>query len=158
MSENGAHSARAALTRSLAALTIGEPKAYIERESELYDLRAMDMAQHVIAPFSGNVLRQPLWTTLRIAFPNPFIMAMDPGKTDSTVRHPHFTSGVECRAPIIVHANLTGWASDDRDFFTGASLNVGVYAPNAPKRVSFEGQLHLTFFGYAAPEEDDSQG
>jgi hypothetical protein len=152
------HAAKKALERSLAALTVGEPQAHLDRERELYPLRATDMAQNVLATFGGEIGRNPLWTRIAVAFPCPFIMAMDPGRTDSNVPHPHFATGVETKQPISVSINLTDWVGDDRGFITGAKFMLGVWAPSNRKRLKFSGKIHLTFFGYAAPEDDDSEG
>jgi hypothetical protein len=158
--QSSAHAARARLARSIGALVVGEPQATEERETALRPISGGDMAQNIRAPIEGTAFRRPQWTRFGVSWPNPFLMAMSPQQTDGDLRTPHFTPGVEIvsGANVIIQVLLREWVTDARGFYTGASLAVGAWLPEAPKRVNFSGFLHLSFSGYAGPSEDDSQG
>lgn len=155
------HAAREALGRSLSALVIGTPEAKEERDRSLYHLRAQDMAQHIRVPINGKVGRLMLWAEVGLHFPVPFIMGLDRRGTEGSLDDPHVTYGIYMNTPgasVVIQPQVTAWTTDDRGFYSGAQLRVGAFSPGAPKGVSFQAGLHLTFSGYGAPSEDDSQG
>lgn len=153
------HDARAALTRSLAALAIEGPNAQIDRDRELYPLQGSDMAQHIQVEVNGRVGADPQWSDMQVYFPVPFMGHIDATRSEGSVEDPQMTYGVmmTTRAPIILQPQLTGYIQDETEAYTGATLQVLAWRPDGAKRTSFSAKIHLTFFGWGAPSEDESQ-
>lgn len=160
--QSSTHAARAALQRSIAALAIGAPQANQERADALYAVSGAEMDQHVHVAIDGAISPgATAWAEVDVTFPFPFLMAMDPGAADTTIRVPHFTHpGVEMlKGPDIqVYVTLREWLTDDLGFYTGATFRIGVFSPTSRKAADYDARLHFTFSGYAAPTDDDSQG
>lgn len=156
------HAARARLQRSLRALAIGNPQATEDMRAELAALAASEMSQHVHSSLRGAVSPTEIsWADVDLEFPYPFLMAVHPTASDSTLKVPTFSApGVEVHSgpDLVVHHSLRKWQRDDSDFITGARVRVGAYAPGSAQVVRVDATLHFTFVGYAAPTEDDSQG
>lgn len=143
----------------MAALVVGEPQAAEEREAALFGDRAMDMAMCLHSKLLGEVKDKPVYTDLPVTFPYPFIMAADPTHGDGNLDKPTFSVGVELESgpDVMVWVSVRQWEQDDRDFWTGCTLRVGAWLPDSPVKRKFTGTLHLTFIGYGAPTEDDTE-
>lgn len=154
------HRDSARLRRSLAALTIGVVDAQRVRQRELAPLAASDMVQQVQVPISGKVGRTPTSEIIDVQWPHPFLTRVSKMRTTMPFDNPTFTTGIELKslATVMVEVQVVDWLDDDSSFLTGARVKMIAWSPDAPKMATFSGTVHLTFFGYAAPITDDSEG
>lgn len=148
-----------ALGRSLAALTLGAAQAQAERETALATLDASDMSQVVQLQANGKAGVTPIWIERQVALPYPFVHQIDPTRADSGLSTPHFATGIELLTDghVLIDAQVRAWIHDERDWITAAKVRVSAWAPQAAKPVTFSAVVHLTFSGYAAPSEDESE-
>lgn len=150
-----------ALERSLAALTVGvaEGQARIERESA--PMRGGNMQQAVQIPVKGRAWRTPIWTDKDVYFPYPFFQNVDPSVNDGSLVNPHYGGvGVELSSDvhIMIDAQVRGWIEDDdTGAIIGAHMRLNAWAPTATKKHPYNATLHLTFTGWAAPDDDESE-
>lgn len=59
---------------------------------------------------------------------------------------------------VLVHSQVVDWTYDESGLIVGAKVKVIAHAPSAITPVEFSGKLHLSFTGYAAPSDDDTEG
>lgn len=158
MNEEHVHTAR--LTRALDALTVGATEA--ERRQHHADriVSGGDMAQHVRVELQGKVGNEPIYLEQRVSFPYPFLMKVAKLQTEGMTDRPHFNSGVELKSDshVSIDPQVIGWIEDDSQFIRGAVIRCAVWSPDAPRLTRYSATVHLTFFGFAAPAEDDTEG
>lgn len=148
------------LRRSINALTIGVVQAQRTRERELGPLSAGDIVQQVQVPVSGRVGRTPVQDDFEVQWEHPFLTRVAKGQSTMSFDNPTFATGIELKSadPVMLNVHLTDWVEDDSSFIVGAKVRLSAWSPNAPKLSRFSGIVHLTFFGYAAPTEEDPEG
>jgi hypothetical protein len=97
--------------------------------------------------------------TADVTFPLPFLNRVAPNQHNNTP-NPTFAAGIEIVTGglVILQAQLQSWTEDESSFVTGAKMKFISYSPNAPRLRRYSAIVHLTFFGYAAPTEDDTEG
>ena len=154
------HHEEAKLQRSLVNITADTIEAKQRREDELGPLRAGDLVQVVQVKIGGDAAQTPVWIEKKVRWPNPFLMRVAPSAGNLGQDGPHFNSGftLETAEPVILHAQIRDWVETDSRFVTGAVVRFGAYAPDATTPRKFAATVHMTFYGYGAPQEDDSEG
>jgi hypothetical protein len=148
------------LMRSLARVTF-EMAADRQRHEDAVALVAGgDMAQYVHVNVDGKVGREAVYLQQEIEFPYPFLMRVARTQTEGPQDSPHFSTGVEVKTDghVMLDAQIRRWIEDDSQFITGAVVRIAVWSPDAPKLTTYSAIVHLTFFGFAAPVEDDTEG
>lgn len=153
-----AHRPSGALARSLSALTVGTVQAQQAREAELAYTKLGEMEQQLQVPINGDVKSSITIAQANVHWPYPFVYA--PGQRDSGLKNPQFAFGVEIVSGfgVIILPTVTGWARSAEGFFTGATVGIQAWFPNARKRLKFSAVLHATFTGYGAPQMDEADG
>jgi hypothetical protein len=147
------------LARGLARATVEATDAKTQRERELLPMSAGDMAQQVQIKVNGKVGKEPVTTNADVTFPLPFLNKLAPNQHNNTP-DPTFASGVEIVTGglVILQAQLQAWTEDESSFIVGAKMKLVAFSPNAYRLRRYSAVVHLTFFGYAAPAEDDTEG
>jgi hypothetical protein len=147
------------LGRGLARATVEATEARRRRDAELLPLSAGDMAQQVQLKVNGKVGKEPIITTVDATFPLPFLNKVAPNQHNNTP-DPTFAAGIQIVTGglVILQAQLQAWIEDESSFVTGAKMRLIAFSPNAPRLRRYSAIVHLTFFGYAAPAEDDTEG
>lgn len=146
------------LGRSLSRATIDAVEAREKHIAALAPLAPGDMSQQLLLEVQGKIGGKPVFQETSVYWPNPFTMRVSsPSTSDSTYTNPHFNSGVEILSPghVMIDVQVADWISDDSDLVIGAKVRVTVWSPGAPKKKDYKAIVHLTFFGYAAPQLDD---
>lgn len=143
--------------RSLMSLTLGfQRKQQVKREqSDEYRMTETDEMFKV--DINGKVAAEPLWKTVDLEFRHHFYYT--PLTRDAVFERPHFTYGSRLLGggPVVIVANVTGWSIGTVDQVTGASVQIGAFAPAATELLKFRGEVHLTFAGFAAPVFEDTE-
>jgi hypothetical protein len=149
-----------AVSRSLAAIAIEEPQQHDEGEQMLAPLEGGDMAQNIQFPVSGNASAKAAWTSVEVFWRYPFFQKYDKSRTDSNLDNPTFTYGVEMLtdAPVVVFVAVRDWLESDEGWQIGARMRVSCFSPgfSGNKKIQFQGIVHCTFMGWAAPAEDET--
>lgn len=154
MSEHDNHK----LNRSLARATFEAVEARERHIAAIAPMAPGDMSQQVQVTISGKVGAHVIYQEIDVYWPNPFTMRTDSTSgTDSTLSNPHFNSGVEILTDghVSIDPQVRDWIADDSDRVIGAKVRISVFAPNALKKRPYNANVHLTFFGYGAPQVDD---
>lgn len=122
-------------------------------------MAAGDVAQQVQVEVNGRVGQEPVVQTVEVKFPMPLLNRVAPNQHNNTP-NPTFASGVEIVTGglVILQAQLQSWTEDDSSFIVGARMKLIAFSPNAHRRRRYSAVVHLTFFGYGAPVEDDTEG
>lgn len=160
MSDQGENAVYGSLARSLDALTIGNADATADREERDKVLRGYDMSQNLQVPVAGVAGRDPVWVKTEVFWPNPFLTRIDRSRSDSDLEDPHFTYGIELQsdANVIVVAIVRDWIENpETGWLIGARVRVCAWCPQARKKHPFNGKLHMSFSGYAAPAESEDE-
>lgn len=147
------------LARGLARATIEATEADANHKAELAPLRGGQMLQHVQCPVQGRVGNRPVWQELAVTWPHPFLMAVSNGKSDTQLKVPQIATGVQLltNEHIIIDVQIRDWAYDDSNFIVGATARVSAWSPLAGKKHDFSAIIHLSFFGYGSPKEEDTE-
>lgn len=150
--------AQQALAGGLDALTSGVIEGKEAVEFEDYPLASTEMVQHIHVPVTGVAGPALADVEIEVTWPYPIINLMAAGQHESTQETPHFASGAELRTDsvVLLDAQVRSWVQDERDFYTGAIVRLLAWAPGTRKMAHYTGVLHLTFTGYAAAAEDDT--
>lgn len=146
--------------RVLGRLTIGTVKDREAQVARTADSKLREELFEFQLAFAGNANDHIGWQPARCVFPAPMVSA--PLQRDVDLDAPQFWSGYQLyssSAPVVMVAYVQDWDTDDSDYFTGASCQIGAYVPGGVEDVEFAGIVHLTFQGYSGPIlEDDDQG
>ena len=147
-----------ALERGLSALTVGMAQSQDDFEASLLATEASDMSQVVQLHASGIAQTEPVWTEGEVQLPYPFIQHIDDTQTDSGLAMPHFASGVELQSDgfVLLDAQVRTWIYSEEGWITGARVRVAAWAPGGAG-VQYVAVVHLTFTGFAAPSDDESE-
>jgi hypothetical protein len=146
------------LDRVLAGLTIGVVRG---KESADTRRREMSLGETMLqfqVPINGEGGTQVATDSFDLDFDTPFHFA--PGQRDSDFDTPQYTAGVQLDggAGVNVDVHVRAWKRDpDTDAVTGATVEVSTVAPGTLEPVPFNGLCHLTFQGYGALHEDESE-
>jgi hypothetical protein len=145
------------LRRSMGAMTVDLLEGQRAHDQELLPLSAGDMAQQVQFNVSGRAGKHPTYSEVDVTWPYPFLMRLAQDQVESYLQNPHFAFGVELLTDgfLLLDAQVRSWTADDSNMVTGARVRVSAWSPEARKKHKFAAVLHLTFFGYAAPREDN---
>jgi hypothetical protein len=146
------------LSQGLGALTAGVIEGKERVEAEDYPLASGEMIQRIHLPVTGVANRQMVRDEIDVTWPYPIINQLAAGQHESHQETPHFASGVELLTddPVFLDVQVRAWEQDDRDFYTGATVRISAWAPEAVRTTRFSAVLHLSFMGYAAAAEDDT--
>lgn len=147
------------LTSGLSAMTAGVVEGQERVEAADYPLASGEMLQRVQVPVTGVAGRSLVYSELDVIWPYPIINQLAAGQHESNQDTPHFASGVEIQTDdyVMLDAQIRAWQQDERDFYTGATVRLSVWAPQALKTTRYSAVLHLTFMGYSAAAEDDTE-
>lgn len=147
------------LARGLDAMTSGLVEGTERVAAEEYPLASGEMLQRMHVPVAGVATRAMVYDEIEVKWTYPIINQLASGQHESGQDTPHFASGIELLTddPVILDAQARAWVRDDRDFYTGATVRISAWAPEAIRTVRFTAVLHLTFMGYAAAAEDDTE-
>lgn len=154
------HRDMARLRRSISALTIGVVQSQRVRERELGPISGGDMGQQVQFPVNGRVGRTPVMEELDVQWPHPFMTRVSTARSNMAFENPTLAIGIELQSEdaVLLQAQVKDWIEDDSSFLVGAKVRIIAWCPSAPKLTTFSGIVHLSFFGYAVPSDDDSEG
>lgn len=151
-----------ALQRSLAAMTIGTIRRYRERAAAVAHVRLREREQQFQLPIAGTAFQGIVWTKRRVTFDTVFFGAT--GERDSEFEKPQVNYGFvidpgDDKDPVlpIIPTLAVEWLTDDQEATYGCVLHIGVHSPTVDP-VDFSGYLHVTFQGWGAPREDESEG
>jgi hypothetical protein len=146
------------LTQGLGAMTAGVVEGKERVDAEDYPLASTEMLQRIHLPVTGVATRQMVRDELDVTWPYPIINQLAAGQHESGQDVPHFASGVEILTddPVFLDVQVRAWQQDDREFYTGATVRISAWAPEATRTTRFSAVLHLAFMGYAAASEDDN--
>lgn len=147
------------LERSLAAVTIGMVRQRTAHERNRRDNALQEIEQQFQTPFSGEAGTALSDDDQRFSFTfdSPFVYA--PGNRDSDLDVPQFSFGAQVRGAVQLTGHVTEWIRDPgRGVVTGASVRLVAHAPGVTTPVPFSGVAHFTFQGYAAVDENESEG
>lgn len=146
------------LGRVMRSLTIGPVHDTDARERRARDLGLSEIDEQFQLPIAGDAGSVIAWDSVTVSFDHPFHYA--PGQRDSDLDVPQFTYGavIESGSPVIVSACVTGWIRDeDDDAVKGAVVQVGAHLPGTSEAVHYGGFVHVTFQGYGALQEDETE-
>jgi len=144
--------------RVLQKLTIGVTQARERRDATARQLGMRELEQQFQFPISGQAGTTIAWDSMGCDFDYPFYFA--PGQRDSDLEVPHMTYGVvlEGGTPVAIVACVTGWKRDNTDdSYTGATVAVGAFSPGASAPIQYGGAIHISFQGYGALLEDETE-
>lgn len=165
-----------ALDRIVAGMTIDMIKAYEARQRRLAGGRAGEMLHQIQVPVSGKVKEWVVWQEFNVIFPYPVIYS-PAARSDNAFENPHFSQGFEWTSgePVIIHAHVIRWNYDNQtSWIVGARIRWGAQssaqaqpppppgamnqaaAPTPARPRPFAGVLHLTFSGYSAPSDEET--
>lgn len=147
-----------AIKRSIGAMTIGVVKSTREFEEERKRQSLRELEAQYQEQVSGTVGNVTAEATLMLTFETPFYFS--PGTRDSDLDVPQFSSGITelSVSGVIIQANVSKWVRDeDTDAVTGAAIVIAAVAPGIDDPLDFAAVVHLTFQGYSAPVEDESE-
>lgn len=143
---------RGALHRAVSDLTVGVAHAMRARDQRNREMGFAEVQQQFQVRMSGTATATVAYAITVVEFDYPFYYA--PSQRDSDFSRPHFWFGAEASTPISVSAVVTAWDIDpDNAAIIGASVAVGVLSQTP---VAYTGVLHLTFQGFAALGEDET--
>lgn len=153
MSAAGQHK----LNRALNQATYEATEAQDALAAQLSADGAGDFAQHFQCPISGKVGNKPTWSEIKVTFPHPYYMLVDPNKQNGDLRNPHILTGVELLTDqhITIDVQVKQWVINSRSIVTGAKVRVIAWSPIAPKKQTFNAVVHMTFIGYGGPSIDE---
>jgi hypothetical protein len=146
------------LPRVMQNLTIGVVRETQERERRALALGLQEIDQQFQIPVSGSAGTTIAWSSAAVGFDYPFAYA--PGMRDSDLDVPQMTYGavIESGTPVVLTAVVTDWTREPTDdSITGATLQIGAYSPGAAAAIDFGAFLHVTFQGYGALLEDETE-
>lgn len=140
----------ARVARSIQALTLGMVRGQNTREQIIETIRAGETEQQYKVPISGIARPEMQWVESEIKFNDAFIPGTD--RRDSTFTQPVFTFGyvIPSGVPVMVTACVRKWDQSGEGMVSGCTVAVGVINFSFDE-VSFKGEVHLVFQGYAAP-------
>lgn len=148
-----------ALGRAVRRMSVDGAVALERRRAMLGFDQLQEIEYQYQIPISGTVDDRIFWRTVDLEFDVEFFHA--PEQRDSPLTMPHFTFGAVVsgesvattneHGAVVVTAVVSGWTTDDRDAVIGAQLSVGVTAPDG--ECEYQGYVHLSFQGFAAPAE-----
>lgn len=140
-----------ALHRAIAGMTIGVVKSTRARDARDAQMGLSEIMQQFQLEFSGVGGAAWGFATLPVVFDFPFYYA--PGQRDPDFDRPHFWFGAEVTPAMGVSATVTGWSKDpDNGAIIAATVALGVSGPP----VAFKGIVHLTFQGFSALAEAET--
>lgn len=146
---------RHALQRAIGRMTLGAVQS-VERRRQLNEEMAYaEVQEQFQLAVSGSTSTSPIFaTTAEILFDYAYFYA--PGQRESDLLVPQFWFGSVIDEPVMLTASVVSWTADaDNDATIGAVVRVG--AVGADAGVDYAGWLHLTFQGYGALIEDESE-
>jgi hypothetical protein len=153
-----------AINRSIRTRTIDTTRALEARRAMLgYDALG-EIEQQFQLPMEGTAGDVMGWFEIRLKFDVEFYNAPDSRMSPYTL--PHFTYGyvITTPTPVLVAACVREWTLDDIDTVSGAKVAIGTCNPGLSQTpdtapvvaVPFAGYMHLTFQGFGAPAENNS--
>lgn len=141
--------------RTVNELTLGGAVALDRRRDKLGLDELTEMAQQFQVAISGSASSAVAWRTVELVFDIEFMGATE--QRYSNLVRPHFNCGVVLESGlVIVHAHVSAWGLNDLGFYEGADVKIAVFDPDGGP-TSFEGFVDLTFQGYGAPMEVQSE-
>lgn len=150
------------IERSLAHLAFGAIRDVEARRAATAQEKLQEVFQQFQIPLTGSVAQGMTWIKKKIDFDVHFFAAT--GQRDVPYDHPQFASGfvltpADDKAPVppIIVQIMVEWLTDESQTTTGCWLHCGVHCPT-PDRVSFDGEIHLTFQGFGASNADTDGG
>jgi hypothetical protein len=145
-----------AINRSIQALTIDTTR-HLEARREMLGFDALgEIEQQFQLPMEGSAGEVIGWFEIKLKFDVEFYNA--PNRRMSPYTLPHFTYGsvIESAEPVLVVACVREWDINDVDTVSGAKVAIGTCNPGTSQATPFEGYMHLTFQGYGAPGENNT--
>jgi hypothetical protein len=153
MSARGTHR----LNRALDRATYDATEAQDALSAELAADGSGDFAQHFQCPVTGKVGNKPTWNEIKVTFPHPYYMRVDPNRQNGNLSNPHMLTGIELLTDehVMLDVQVKEWKVDSRSIITGARVRVIAWSPIAPKKQTFNAVVHMTFIGYGGPSIDE---
>lgn len=147
------------LASGLDALTSGVVEGQQAVDAENYPLASGEMIQRIHVPVTGIAGRSVVYDEIKVEWPYPVINQLANGQHESDQDQPHVATGVELLTDehVFLDAQVRSWDQDERGFYTGATVRLTVWTPDAIKAVRYSAVIHLSFMGYAAAAEDDTE-
>lgn len=147
------------LASGLDALTSGVIEGQAIVEAEDYPLASGEMIQRIHVPVAGVAGRSVVYDEIKVEWPYPIVNQLASGQHESDQEQPHFSSGIELLTDeyVFLDCQVRAWDQDDRDFYTGATVRLIAWAPQAAKVTRYGAVFHLSFIGFAAAAEDDTE-
>lgn len=143
-----------ALHRAVADMTLGVAQSTRKREARDREMGFREVQQQYQIEIAGEATGVWGFAETSITFDYPFFYA--PAQRDSDLDRPHFWFGAELDFLGAVSAVVTAWDTHPRTgAITGATVAVGVVT-QAGAEVGYQGVVHLTFQGFAALSEDET--
>lgn len=139
------------LERALHELTVGVTHSMRKRDERDREMGLSEIMQQFQVRISGTGGSVFGFATVQIDFDYPFHYA--PGQRDPDFARPQFWFGAECTPAMAVSAVVSAWGDDPHNGATiSCNVDIGVAGPEQ----SFEGVAHLTFQGFSALAEAET--
>lgn len=160
MANKSQHRARREITNALSTMTVDAVEAKEARQKALRPMASGDTAQIFQVPVNGKVGKKISHVDFRVTFADPFIMQVGPTQTDMLYDWPQFTSGIQMQSkrPILMDVQVLEYGTDNAQFVTSAKCRLFAWSPEARRKFDFHAMVHLTFIGFSAPQEDETDG
>lgn len=146
------------IVRVMQGLSIGTVQETTRRAEKARELGLREIEVQFQIPVAGSAGTVIEWDSSSCDFDYPFYYA--PGARDSDLDTPQMLYGavIESGSPVVLTACVTAWKQDESDdSYIGATLAIGAYSPGVAEAVSFGGSLHVSFQGYGALLEDETE-
>lgn len=146
------------IVRVMQGLSIGNVQETTKRDKRARELGLRELEQQFQIPVAGSAGTVIDWDTTSCDFDYPFYFA--PGARDSDLDAPQMVYGavIESGSPVVIAACVTGWKQDATDdSYIGATVALGAFSPGAVEAVAFGGSVHVSFQGYGALLEDETE-
>lgn len=145
--------------RAVKGATIGVMEGHRARRKQHAELAASDLLQVAQVRIEGSCGATPVTVDFKVVWELPFLMRVAPTRTNFRQDRPHFNVGVEMlsNAPVMIDGQVRDWVIGDDEFVTAAKCRVLAFVPGATRKHRFSALVHMTFFGYGAPVEDDPE-
>lgn len=141
------------LHRAMEGVTLGVVKSTRAREQRDLEMGLAEIMQQFRVSFSGTVGTAWGFAATVVHFDFPFYYA--PGQRDPDFDRPQFWYGAETDLHMAVSVVVRGWELDpENDAVVGAGIAIGVCGAIAD--VPYTGVAHLTFQGFSALTEDET--
>jgi hypothetical protein len=141
-------------------MTIGVQQSRDQREKQLSYTAGTEMEQQIRVPITGKAENGWGYFDKGVGFKFPFVWL--PVQRGAPFKTPQFSYGIEHTSGttqlVIIHASVLKWNINRSSRVEGAKIRFAASAPMLPEEHStnFSAIAHLTFQGWAAPQEGEN--